>query len=157
MALRAVIYTRFASARQHPDSINDQIEVCRHYIETQGWQLAGTYDDPAIRGHGLMRPSYQRLIHDAEAGAFDVVVVASLDRISRGLGDVSQCHEQLTSLRIQLHAVGIGHMTPMHIALIDTMRQIERVEHAARTKRGRRAASLANSQTDLPSTPTPSV
>jgi site-specific DNA recombinase len=157
MALRAVIYTRLASVRQHPDSINDQIEVCRHYIETQGWQLAGTYDDPSISGHGLMRPSYQRLIHDAEAGAFDVVVVASLNRISRSHGDLAQCHEQLTSLDIQLHEAGFGHMTPMHVALIDMMRQIERADHAAKTKRGMRAASLANSQTNFPSAPTPSA
>ena len=37
--MRAVIYARYSSDLQREASIEDQIEVCRRYIERQGWTL----------------------------------------------------------------------------------------------------------------------
>ncbi|MCB5946096.1 recombinase family protein, partial [Acidocella sp. KAb 2-4] len=41
--MRAVIYARYSSDQQRAASIADQIEVCRRYIERQGWVLTGSY------------------------------------------------------------------------------------------------------------------
>ena len=40
----------------------DQIEVCRRYIERQGWTLTCTYADRAIGGVSDRRPAYQQLL-----------------------------------------------------------------------------------------------
>jgi len=62
MALRAVIYARYSIDQQRSASIADQIEVCRRYIERQGWSLTGTYDDAAVSGAStLTRQGFQRL------------------------------------------------------------------------------------------------
>ncbi len=37
--MRAVIYARYSSDLQQEASIEDQVEVCRRYIERQGWTL----------------------------------------------------------------------------------------------------------------------
>ena len=38
-AMRAVIYARYSSENQRDASIDDQVEVCRRYIEAHGWTL----------------------------------------------------------------------------------------------------------------------
>ena len=39
--MRAVIYARYSSENQREASIEDQIEVCRRYIEQQQWTFSG--------------------------------------------------------------------------------------------------------------------
>ena len=36
--MRAVIYARYSSDNQREASIDDQVEVCRRYIQAHGWQ-----------------------------------------------------------------------------------------------------------------------
>jgi site-specific DNA recombinase len=137
MALRAVIYSRYSSDKQRFESIEDQQEVCRRLIEGNGWQFVGTYDDPAISGASVLtRPGYQLLMRDAESRVFDIVVVEAIDRLGRRLADVASCHDQLTFRGIQIHAVGIGLVTQMHIALLGSMAQMQMTDLAAKTKRG---------------------
>src|SRR4051812_7867001 len=96
--LRAVIYARFSSELQSEDSIADQIEVCRRYIERQGWVLVDTYEDAAISGASSARPAYQKLVSDLDRGKFDIVVVEALDRLSRKLADIAQFFDRLSFL-----------------------------------------------------------
>ena len=97
MPTRAVIYARYSSDQQRSASIADQVEVCRRYIERQGWALTGTYDDAAASGAStLTRPGYQRLMQAAQASAFDVVVTEAIDRLGRNLSDVAHCFDQLS-------------------------------------------------------------
>jgi site-specific DNA recombinase len=37
--MRAVIYARYSSDNQREASIEDQLEVCRRYVERQGWTI----------------------------------------------------------------------------------------------------------------------
>lgn len=69
----------------------DQVEVCRRYIERNGWTLTRCYDDAAISGASThQRPGYRRLLSDAEAGLFDVLVCEAVDRLGRNLADVAR-------------------------------------------------------------------
>jgi len=43
--MRAAIYARYSSENQRDASIEDQIEVCRRFIERQGWTLVRGYED----------------------------------------------------------------------------------------------------------------
>ncbi len=57
--MRAVIYARYSSNSQREASIEDQVEICRRYIEQQGWTLAANYVDRAISGGSAFRDGYR--------------------------------------------------------------------------------------------------
>ena len=137
MPTRAVIYARYSSDQQRSASIADQVEVCRRYIERQGWALTGTYDDAATSGAStLTRPGYQRLMQAAQASAFDVVVTEAIDRLGRNLSDVAHCFDQLSFRRVQLHAVNLGQVTQLHIGIMGTMAQLQLTDLGQKTRRG---------------------
>jgi DNA invertase Pin-like site-specific DNA recombinase len=87
--LRAAAYYRMSSARQE-DSIERQESQVRPYVgpkEPAGpprYYLVQEYDDRAIAGdvHDR-RPGFQRLLRDAKAGLFDVIVMDEWARLSR--------------------------------------------------------------------------
>ena len=99
--MRAVVYARYSTDLQREASIEDQVRVCRQRIERDGWTLLSTYSDAASSGASRLRPGYQKLLEDARAGAFDVVVAEALDRLSRDQEDVAALYKRL--------AFGQGH------------------------------------------------
>ena len=134
--MRAVIYARFSSDRQSDRSIEDQLEVCRRYIDKQHWQLVRSYEDRAISGASTARPGYQALLADAERGRYDVIVVEALDRIGRRLADVAALHDRLEFRGIALHAVNMGVVSAMHVGLLGTMAQLYLSDLKDKTRRG---------------------
>jgi site-specific DNA recombinase len=135
--LRAVLYARYSTDLQSQASIEDQFEVCRRYVENKGWQLSRKYNDAGISGaSALTRPGFQRLLLDAQAGLFDIVVTEAIDRLGRNLADVAGFHDRLTFSRIQLHAVNLGLVTPMHVGLIGMMAQMQLKDMGDKTRRG---------------------
>lgn len=87
MNLRAAIYARVSSAAQRErETIESQLRVLPEYVQQQGWLLVGTYvDDGRSAKAGKLdeREGFARLLRDAEARAFDVVVVVDIDRLTR--------------------------------------------------------------------------
>ncbi len=76
--MRAVIYARHSSQNQREASIEDQVRLCREFIRAQGWSYLHAYTDRAISGASPIRAGYQKLLEDARAGEFDVVVAEAL-------------------------------------------------------------------------------
>jgi Resolvase, N terminal domain len=84
------VMSEMAAGRAQPDpaaaereaSIEDQLEVCRRYVERQGWTVVEVYTDQALSGASRFRPAFQQMLADAEQRRFDVVVVEALDRLS---------------------------------------------------------------------------
>ena len=84
---RYAIYARCSSDDQaHKDfsTVDVQIELDGQYIREQGGSLAGLYKDEGVSGTTLKRKEFQRLLDDAKAGAFDVVVCTYMSRLGRG-------------------------------------------------------------------------
>lgn len=52
-------------------------------IERRGWRFLHSYIDRGMSGASPFRVGYQKLLEDARAGVFDVVVAEALDRLSR--------------------------------------------------------------------------
>ena len=94
--MRAVIYARYSSDQQREASIEDQIRVCERRIDREGWTLLHSYHDRALSGASRLRPGYQKLLKDARAGAFDVIVSEALDRLSRDQEDVAALYKHLS-------------------------------------------------------------
>lgn len=65
---RAVIYARYSSHNQREASIEQQVKACRELAVRLGLDVVETYEDKAISGKSDRRPSFQRLLRDAEKG-----------------------------------------------------------------------------------------
>lgn len=82
-----VIYARYSSHSQRDASIEQQIDACRRFARLQDITIIATYEDRATTGTNDRRPSFQKMLKDAEKGAWDYVIVYSLDRFSRNRYD----------------------------------------------------------------------
>jgi DNA invertase Pin-like site-specific DNA recombinase len=82
--LRAVFYVRVSKAKGQQDP-EMQLNDLRPFAAARGWQLlADPYVD-RLTGSVEARPALNRLMSDAQARKFDVVVVWKLDRFARSL------------------------------------------------------------------------
>ncbi len=104
----AVVYARFSSELQADRSIDDQVRLCRRFIEQQGWGYQYAYTDRAISGATALRPAYQALLEDARRGSYDVVVAEALDRLSRDQEDVAGLLKWLRFAGIRLFTLAEG-------------------------------------------------
>jgi len=81
--MKTAIYARYSSDKQSRASIDDQVRNCRTFAKHKGWTDIEVYADEAISGTKKDRPAYQRMLADAKAKAFDVLLVDDLSRLSR--------------------------------------------------------------------------
>jgi DNA invertase Pin-like site-specific DNA recombinase len=81
--LRAAIYTRVSTADQNPDL---QLRDLQEYAVRLGWEIIEIYQD-AISGAKAARPGLTRLMADAVARKFEILLVWKLDRFDRSLVD----------------------------------------------------------------------
>src|SRR4051794_37696455 len=89
--LRAVTYARISSDPSGKRAgVRRQGEDTAARVAREGWDLVGTYvDDDTSAFSGKPRPQFDRMVADAAAGHFDVVVVWALDRLCRRIGDLA--------------------------------------------------------------------
>ena len=85
--MKAVIYARYSSGRQHEESIERQLEICTRYAEENDMLLVGSYIDRRKTGKNDNRPDFQRMIYDSSRRQFDVVLVWRFDRFARNMDD----------------------------------------------------------------------
>ena len=79
----AVIYARYSSHNQRDVSIDQQVKADREFAERRGLKIIDIYADRALTGTNDNRPEFQRMIEDSKKGAFQYVIVYSLDRFAR--------------------------------------------------------------------------
>lgn len=87
--MRAALYFRVSTEEQVEGySLDAQSRAGRLYCEAHGWDVVAEYRDEgkSARTDDLQRrPAFSRMLDDAEAGRFDVIVVHKLDRFARNL------------------------------------------------------------------------
>lgn len=96
--VRAAVYAR--QSVYEPEGIERQIEACRQLAESRDYLPADVYADDNVsgyrdRGDGT---AFARMLDDARAGKFDVLIVRKLDRLARSLSAI----EALTAARVQV-------------------------------------------------------
>jgi site-specific DNA recombinase len=94
------------------------------------------YRDHAISGSIRMRPGYQKLLEDARAGAFDIIVAEALDRLSRDQEDVAALYKHLTFAGVQLITVAEGPISELHVGLKGTMNALFLKDLGQKVRRG---------------------
>ena len=132
----AAIYARYSSNHQRDASIDDQVRSCRKRIDAEAWQLIETYSDHAISGASTLRHGYQRMLTDARAGKFDILIAEALDRLSRDQEDIAGLFKQLTFAGVQLITLSEGEINELHVGLKGTMNALFLKDLAAKTRRG---------------------
>ena len=132
---RAAIYARFSSDLQDARSITDQVAMCRDHAKRQGWTVTEVYADEAISGasmHG--RVGLQCLLDAANRGAFNVILLEHIDRLSRNAADTMHLREQMEFISIEIHTCASGLVTKLHAGLEGLMSDmyIEQLRHHVR-------------------------
>ncbi len=82
-----VAYYRYSSHNQTEQSIEGQRRECERYAASHGIRIVREYIDRDISGRTDDRPQLQALLCDAQGGAFEVVLVYTLDRFARNRYD----------------------------------------------------------------------
>lgn len=109
----AAIYARFSTDRQDLTSIADQLRVCRARAEALGFQVVAEYSDAAVSGAvAVIDRSGAGAMHAAAlAGQFDVLIVESLDRLSRDSVDSEAVLRRLEHRGIRIIGVADSYDT----------------------------------------------
>ena len=98
--MKAAIYARVSTAKQAAEdkvSMEDQEARCRAVCDARGWVIVGVYDEGDASAGTAQRGEFQRLISDAKAGKFDVIVCREVSRLSR----VAQARHAVEELMVQ--------------------------------------------------------
>ncbi len=86
------IYTRLseedrnkANPEDDSNSIQNQKSMLIQYALAQGWEIYNIYSDDDYTGSDRRRPELNKLLSDAEAGKFDIVLCKTQSRFTREL------------------------------------------------------------------------
>jgi len=102
--IRAALYTRVSTTDQNHEL---QRQALVTYAERPDWETIEAYEDIAS-GAKTTRPALERLLADARARKFEVVLVWKLDRFGRNLLHCLSCIQELQELGIRFIAVTQG-------------------------------------------------
>ena len=94
------------------------------------------YSDHAISGATTLRPGYQKMLEDARAGRFEVLVAEALDRLSRDQENIAGLFKQLSFAGVRLITLSEGEIGELHVGLKGTMNALFLKDLAQKTRRG---------------------
>lgn len=109
--MRTVVYSRFSTEQQRDTSCDDQIRVARCRADREGWTVVAEYRDEAVSGSVPVdrRPGGARMLADALAGRFDVLLLEGLDRLSRDMVEQERIVRRLEHRNIRIIGVSDGY------------------------------------------------
>lgn len=154
--MRAAIYARVSSAAQRDaHTIESQLHSLCPFVQRQQWTLVDTYIDDgrsAKTGKLDLRDGFARLLVDAHARKFDVLVTAAVDRLTRteDLIELAAILGPLQRANVRIVSPSLGEMdlNTMHgqmSALFQAQAAAqENVRRAERVKSGRIRAIAEN-------------
>jgi len=145
--MKAAIYSRYSTDMQRDQSIEDQVRICMHCAEREGWEVVEQYSDKGISGSKADRPGYQTLLSAAREGLFDVVICEDVSRLWRDEAEQARCVRELQYLERHIVGVNDGIDTRREgfeylLAIRGAMNAGYRREIAKRTHRGLTGVAL---------------
>lgn len=144
--LRAAWYSRVSTeAQTEAVTIDLQREFSKKFFDFhQEMALVEVYEDDGVSGSIPVadRPGGKRLLADAKAGKFDVIVFYSFDRIVRSTLDLLQFHQTLEKIGIALRSASQPFDTTTHfgkafMTMLGMIAELERHQIRDRTTRGK--------------------
>ncbi|MDR1093104.1 MAG: recombinase family protein [Clostridiales bacterium] len=101
----AVIYPRFSSTGQNEMTIEGQIRVCTKFAESRGLTVIGLYDKDKAKSASKeteKRKDLHRMFTDAETGAFQYIIVYTMDRFARNRNESVLFKSQLAKFGVKV-------------------------------------------------------
>lgn len=143
---RAAVYLRVSTEGQTGEDrygLPAQKEAVESYAKSKGFSIVAWYEDDGISGATIDRPGLQDMITDAGADAFDLVLVAKMDRIARDVFVALFVEKKLLEHDVEIHSVSepISGKDPMNTAFRQMMAvfaELEKSMITARMSGGRR-------------------
>ena len=138
--MKVAIYSRKSKFTGKGESIQNQIEICKDYLNTHfDIKQFTIYEDEGFSGGNTDRPEFQRMIQDAKLKKFDMLICYRLDRISRNISDFSNLITLVNEKSINFVSVReqFDTTTPMGRAMMyiaSVFAQLERETIAERIK-----------------------
>ncbi len=110
MTTRAILYARVSSddrSKTGGQNLADQLRVCREYAEQRGYTINAELaeDDRGASGASFDLPQLSKVLDLARAGAFDVLIVRELDRLSRDLAKQLIVEQELKRASVAIEYV----------------------------------------------------
>lgn len=97
--MRYAIYCRKSRFTGRGESVENQEQLCRQYIERMdpedNSRRITVFEDEGYSGKNTRRPRFQQMMAAVATRQFDFVICYRLDRISRSVGDFSTTYNQL--------------------------------------------------------------
>ena len=138
---KAAIYSRKSLFTGKGESIENQIELCRNYLERYYPDVTdfAIYEDEGFTGGNINRPKFQQLLKDIKSGCIDVLICYRLDRISRSVADFATTYNMLEEHNVSFVSLKeqFDTSTPMGKAMLyisSVFAQLERETIAERVK-----------------------
>ncbi len=140
--MKAAIYSRKSRYTGKGESIENQIQLCKEhgikYLDIKESDFI-IYEDEGFSGGNTNRPQFKKMLKDAKAKNFDILICYRLDRISRNVSDFSHLIEQLNKYDISFVSIReqFDTTTPMGRAMMyiaSVFSQLERETIAERIR-----------------------
>lgn len=124
--LRIAIYARFSSENQNDRSIDDQVRLCREYVDRNGGTISEdlVYADYAVSGSTRSRTGFDQVLRLIDSKTVDAIVTESGSRLSRDLGDADRLWKLAKFNAVRLICVNDG---------IDSVSQGARLQFAIKS------------------------
>ena len=142
--LRIAIYSRKSKYTDKGDSVGNQIELAKDYINihypSDIYDIEITiYEDEGFSGKSFDRPQFKKFLKDQRENPYNVLICYRLDRISRNIADFSNLINELSDLQTDFVSIKeqFDTKTPMGRAMMyiaSVFAQLEREVIAERIR-----------------------
>lgn len=104
---RAAAYCRVSTLDEEQlSSLSSQKIYFENYIKSQGWTLCGIYSDEGVTGTSAeKRQGFLKMMSDAHAGAFDIIVTKEISRFARNTLDSIYYTRKLSQIGVGVYFI----------------------------------------------------
>src|SRR5215831_3193598 len=136
------------STKGHGQTNDTQALALREYAQRRGFEIVEEYRDEGISGTKDSRPALDRLMKDARAREFDVVIVARFDRLARSVSHLLRALEEFNHLGIDFVSLSesIDTSTPMGKMIFTVLGAVAELERNLIKERVHMGISRARKQ-----------
>ena len=140
--MRCAIYARVSTSDQ---STSMQLRDLQRLAEGRSFEVVKEYCDEGVSGSRNSRPALDRMLADAKAGKFEVILIWRLDRLGRSLGNLIKLLEDFKSWNVALISFSESldfttSMGKLFYQLLGAFSEFERETIRERTRSGLRNA-----------------
>jgi DNA invertase Pin-like site-specific DNA recombinase len=131
----ALSYARHSTDMQRPTSISAQHRKANEYAEGNSWRVVEEISDAAVTARTDRRKGFETLEERIRARAVDVILIESLDRLSRHDVDLPRIYRRADFNGVELHTLDKGRVTRLDVGVAGLLNPIQTDQIVYRTHR----------------------